>query len=87
MPGLDTIKAIIEALRGGSNPQQAYANEMSTRSSMNPTGHPYLASAPAPAPSQGGYGMSKGLNDPEYLSYVKSSQSPKPYMKWVEEGE
>jgi hypothetical protein len=74
MPGLDTIKAIIEALRGGSNPTQAYNNEMSTRSSMNPHGMPYgQAPDPTGGDDTGSYGMSAGLKDPEYLSYVKKT--------------
>ena len=87
---MDNIRLMIEALRGGSNPQQAVDNELSTRSSMNPQGLMYQGGKPVP-PSDpvgsykepGGF-TGAGIRDPQYLDYVKKTKNPMPYMDWLE---
>lgn len=89
---IDNIRLLIEALRGGSNPQQAQDNELSTRSSMNPQGLLYQAGKPVPPDDPagsytktGGF-SSAGIRDPQYLDYVKKTKNPMPYMEWLEKG-
>jgi hypothetical protein len=91
---MDNIRMLIEALRGGSNPQQAQDNELSTRSSMNPQGcltrmvgrcH-RSPSDPAGSYTKDGGFSSAGVKDPQYLDYVKKTKNPMPYMDWLEKG-
>lgn len=89
MPGLSSIKALIEALRGGNwqGTNRAMDATLSQRSTYNPQGIPYVNGAPVTsAPTSSGYGMSSGLKDPAYLDYVKSTKSPMAYNEWLEKG-
>ena len=95
---LDNIRYLIEALRGGDNPQAAQDAQLSQRSTYNPQGVPYQNGKPmapnqvaSPDDPQGSYSKtggftSGGLNDPAYLDYVKKTKNPMPYMDWLEKG-
>lgn len=70
------IKSLIEALRGGSNPERVEQR--------------YGTYNPPPKTTDGTLGAMpyEGMQDPAYNEYVKKNPGlAKPYMKWVEEGE
>jgi len=74
------ISALIEALRGGNNPQKGIDRVMARPSTYNPQ-----SSNVSHDPGLLG---GQGMRDPQYADYVrKSGGLAKPYMKWLEEGE
>lgn len=86
MPALENLKYLIEALRGGSNPDRAIAAEKSVRSTYNPQGLPMQADSPMPMPLGGKANPGQLPNDPDYIKYLKTTSNPKKYMDWLEAG-
>lgn len=88
MAGLDNLKYLIEALRGGPNgPGQAAADQAGLRSTYNPQGNDVpIGGQHLPIPLGGGSSPGELPNDPEYMKYLKTTKNPMPYMDWVQRG-